>query len=308
MSGLVLELQKDAMDAAVPVSALLRKALVVSRKLGLTDMSDWIDSELNGYKADDESLPEYRWIRGELKARNPYHGWIPLYVPKRLDFLTCRNTNQSITEIENLIGGDGTLCMPFSNEVQQQLMASMEVPLQPAFFCQRTDLVRIADAVRNTILEWALKLESEGVLGHGLSFSAEEKGKALSAASGNTYQHIQHQTVIGSMHDSQLQQGTQHSSQNYQKSSMDSAAIAAVIAQIREAIATAALSPDLKAEVVADLATVEAQAKAPRPKDSILRESFRSVRTILESAVGGALGNAAPALPGAIDAITKILG
>jgi len=35
MTGLVLKLQKEAMESSVPLTELLRKALVVARKLGI---------------------------------------------------------------------------------------------------------------------------------------------------------------------------------------------------------------------------------------------------------------------------------
>jgi len=42
MSSLVQELQQDALDNKVPVSTLLRKALVVASKLGISDADDWM--------------------------------------------------------------------------------------------------------------------------------------------------------------------------------------------------------------------------------------------------------------------------
>jgi len=47
--SLVLELQKEALDQRVSVSHLLRKALVVVRKLKLSEFQNWIEIELNGY-------------------------------------------------------------------------------------------------------------------------------------------------------------------------------------------------------------------------------------------------------------------
>ena len=72
MASLVLELQRDALDFGVPVSSLLRKAVVVARKLGLRDPERWTQLELKGYGMDDE-IPDYRRIRGQVKAFIPYH-------------------------------------------------------------------------------------------------------------------------------------------------------------------------------------------------------------------------------------------
>ena len=42
-------------------------------------------------------------------------------------------------------------------------------------------LATVIDAVRTMILNWSLKLEEEGILGEGLSFSEEEKQKAATS-------------------------------------------------------------------------------------------------------------------------------
>lgn len=54
---------------------LLRKAYLAARKLKLQEFEDWINHEWNGYK-DLDKIPDYRLLRGELKAWNPDHGWI----------------------------------------------------------------------------------------------------------------------------------------------------------------------------------------------------------------------------------------
>ncbi len=75
MEGIVLELEREALDENVSIEVLLRKAYLVARKLKLTDFEEWINNEQNGYEGEG---PEYRMIRGEYKALNPYRGWIPV--------------------------------------------------------------------------------------------------------------------------------------------------------------------------------------------------------------------------------------
>src|SRR5208283_5268685 len=70
------ELQLDASNVAVSVSSLLRKALMVSSKLELSDIPDWINKELSGY-VDGDSLPSYRTVHGQVKART-LGGWVPV--------------------------------------------------------------------------------------------------------------------------------------------------------------------------------------------------------------------------------------
>ena len=101
MASLILELQQQTMDGKMPFSNLLRKALVISRKLGLPDLEKWIENELNGHK---EDVPYYRKIRGILRAFNPYRGSIPILV-QDCDLersLTERHLFNPITEVEEL--------------------------------------------------------------------------------------------------------------------------------------------------------------------------------------------------------------
>jgi hypothetical protein len=49
MSSLVIDLQKDILNSKKGVTEILRTAKLISAKLGLTDISELIDSELGGY-------------------------------------------------------------------------------------------------------------------------------------------------------------------------------------------------------------------------------------------------------------------
>jgi hypothetical protein len=73
--GLVLEIQRDALDKDVPVTTLLRKVRLAAAKLQLTIVEEWVGHELNGYTGE---LPAYRKTRGTPTVWNPYHGWQPV--------------------------------------------------------------------------------------------------------------------------------------------------------------------------------------------------------------------------------------
>jgi len=75
-TSIVLELQQLAIDRNNNISDLLRKALLVSSKLGLDDFKEWINNELHGYRG--KEVPLYRKVRAQVKANNPYNGLIPV--------------------------------------------------------------------------------------------------------------------------------------------------------------------------------------------------------------------------------------
>ena len=122
MTGLVLELQRDALDKNVDVSSLLRKAVVVSKKLGITEIEAWINQELSGYPADEDAVPTYREVSGVIKVFNPYHGWQPLNFGNADlgEDLSKRKISQAIGELVAIAENpkSGNLQVPFSQHTK----------------------------------------------------------------------------------------------------------------------------------------------------------------------------------------------
>jgi len=176
MVAIVLQLQQEALDQKIPVSDLLLKALVISRKLGLHEFQEWVNNELSGYRGKD--APEYRDIKGEVRGLNPYtNHWMPLIFesPKEGESISHRKASQSIAELEHLVKTDGELHMPFSQAIQRKLSKSFGFETQVSLLCTTSGVIRIINAVRTIILNWTLKLEEEGILGEGLSFTPQER-------------------------------------------------------------------------------------------------------------------------------------
>jgi len=214
MKSLVLELQAAAMDGATKVDGLVRKALVVATKLKLNDFREWCERELHGYAS--AGVPDYRRVKGQLKARNPYHGWVPVVIEDSglMDALSSREVGQSVAELEHLAsrdgGNGGTLQIPLPHHVLLQVFGrttEFRLGLVPTLLISRTEVHGILDAVRNRILEWSLKLETEGVLGEGMTFSTEE----VKRASNVTYNIQEFSGVLGDVSHSQVQIGDYNS-------------------------------------------------------------------------------------------------
>jgi len=76
----------------------------------------------------------------------------------------------------------------------------------------------IIERVKNKILDWAITLEENGILGDGLSFTSEEKTKAQSEPQIVNYIS----NFYGAVSDSQVQQGTTNSNQKIEKNPSES--------------------------------------------------------------------------------------
>jgi hypothetical protein len=173
------------MDKRNEVDDLLRKCTVIASKLQLADFLLWAKRELNGYGSGDE-LPDYRVVGCEMKAWSPYNcQWVPLVCTgEPHEALRKRPVSQRIVEIQDLVSRqDGLLGMPMPESVAYKLMVSADAPTPPMFIISRTSLLGILDAVRTLVLDWSLKLEADGILGEGMTFTKEEK----QTAQNNTY-------------------------------------------------------------------------------------------------------------------------
>lgn len=187
MEGIVYELERDAIDENVSIEALLRKAFLVARKLKLTEFEEWINNEQNGY---DGAVPEYRMIRGEYKAWNPYRGWIPVMlstnVEKVLAKVPLHNSVSSLWDVYTT--SEGTVSFTVGAEVTEFLNKGTDgFETTFMFRSSRSEIYRIISTVRNKILAWALLLEENNIIGEGMTFTDEEKQVAKKTQIINNY-------------------------------------------------------------------------------------------------------------------------
>ncbi|MUL00885.1 hypothetical protein GNP89_01485 [Aliivibrio fischeri] len=282
MSGLVLELQRDALNNSVDTSSLLRKALVVSKKLGIKNVENWLNQELNGYTDSEDSLPIYRELHGTLKVHNPMRGLIPFNIanPSLTYELSHRRIPHSIAELESIIKSNdsGKLMMNYPPDIRNRLMEVMKLPMEPFLEVGTSQIVAVIGSLRNEVLNWALELEQKGVKGEGMTFSNNEK----QAAENVTYKITNN---IGSMQNSQLQQVSDNSQQSMDFE-VNNTHIAEFVEILKSSISQLNLNESDTDELNAEVATLEHQLASPKPKRVILSESLKSVRNIVEGVTG----------------------
>ena len=183
MGSIVLELQNEIVSSDCDVVNILRKAHLIASKLKLADFDQWIQHELNGYP-DQESCPEYRKVRGSLKAFNPYNGRIPVFIQNNeSEKMICeQKLANSISEIISLCQSSKNELMiefPGEQNVWLDKMFNSLLPMRYELHIPTTAVKDIEEKVKNTILGWTLKLESEGIVGENMVFSDTEKQSAV---------------------------------------------------------------------------------------------------------------------------------
>lgn len=201
--GIVIELQKEALDENISIESLMRKAYLVARKLNLKEFEEWITQEQNGYK---DCIPEYRNIVGEIKAWNPYHGWIPMILSAEIaDIASKMPIPTSISELQDVYNSsESTICLSVNGRLTEWFNEHTNfIPTKYQFFSSRSELYRIMSTVRNKILDWALLLEENGIVGEGMTFTDVEKETAHNTQVINNYTN----NFYAEVSDIDIQQG-----------------------------------------------------------------------------------------------------
>lgn len=183
MSSLVLDLQQEILKPDCDILNALRKAHIIAIKLKLTEFDNWLQSELNGYETNQDLIPDYRKISGQLKAWNPYHGWIPVIMQdSSLEEALChRKMEDSIGDIIELYSkSKGSIILTFSADVAAKLDSWSNVPFNTNYSLHVSNhqLKSIVDKVINCLMEWTLKLEENGIVGENMRFNETESASA----------------------------------------------------------------------------------------------------------------------------------
>jgi hypothetical protein len=285
MQPLVLQLEAECLDSQISILEVLRKAMVVARKLSLVDAQAWIGRELNGYKSGD-AAPPHRLLVGQIRAWNPYHGWIPIMFQDSSDakLLSKCFVGQPVGELDDLVKhGEGFLQFPFDSETERHLMKGLDLPFQPTRHLSRAAVSGIIEAVRNLVLDWCLQLERDGIVGEGLVFSAQEK-----EASARSSYNINYNAPVA---HSQIQQGSPSATQTMSVGDVDRNAVGNFIKTLKEHASELRLNAQNGDQLQAEIQQVETQIASKNTSHNILHESLRTIRTLLEGCAGSLIAS-----------------
>jgi hypothetical protein len=302
MAGLVLELQRAALDENSSVSSLLRKALVVATKLQVSDFESWARSELEGYQDGLVPIPEYRKVRGAPKVWNPYHGYQDLQceTPKLAEVISSMPLGASVDALEEGHGKEGgTWMFTYPPDLEHSLMNGMKggPKLKPSIHLSESTIRSVLGRVRTIVLQWSLTLEKQGVLGAGMTFTQEERERAQAAGV-----HID--TFIQGVSGSQIQVNSPGARQQQGMSHEQLAELRKLVELIEGTLHGATDSDEVR-ELQAEVQTLRAQSESPKPKRFVIRESLSSLRAVLEGAAGEVLASHLPQIIGLIQGLLQ---
>jgi hypothetical protein len=284
--SIVRQLQQDALDPQVSVTQLLRKAVLIAQKLNLSDTEKWLMYERSGYPAEVEP-PDYRLINvSSIEAYNPYRGgWVRVAssAPEVEEVLAKQKIYQPLASIESAITeGEGIyFSLP-------GMHSSHGTDIR--FSVSSISLGNTVNAVRDAILDWAVMLEGRNILGEELSFSDQE----VKTAQAMPQQPTQ---ISGTFLNAQFQISSPHSQQHLTTNGNDIADLSRFVEALASSSAGSRLDDEVREELEAEIATLRAQIRSPKPKAGVIVEALKSVRTVAEGAAGGVLaGSISPTL------------
>jgi len=250
--SLIEELQLGAVDGSSPITDLLRRAKLAAVKLGATEFATWVDLEMSGYY-DHDDVPTYRRVAGLLKFHNPYHGWRPVLGTDGIE----QNVYQAIGEIAKLAKSEaGFVTSPVPEQIRQAISRQAGFLCDVRLHISTAAMESVVEAVRNSILEWTLKLEKAGIHGHGLSFTAEETKTAQSLFVTNNY----HGPVAS------ITQGTSNTIHGVSQTNASATPheIAEAVAALISAVQTKGKPPSDTSEALSALTSTQPELKAGR--------------------------------------------
>lgn len=278
MSSIVLELRQEVLKPDCDILNALRKAHVIASKLKLQEFDAWIMHELNGYPASEiKNMPEYRKVRGRLKAWNPSGRWVPvLFKDSEIETRWCAKfVGDSICEIIGLYQNDESYVLfGYSANAEREIDKISSAPFATnyALFVSAHVLKSIVDKVANCLLEWTIRLENEGILGQGMCFSQEEAGmaKKLPQTINNYYGNV----INGDVKQSQVVSGDHNTvSFNYEQ-------VNDMLQKVKEVIKDELSSPEDRESAEELIAEVETKISA-QAKPNMIKAALAALREFL---------------------------
>jgi hypothetical protein len=224
MTGLVEEMQALALDKDIKVQDLLRRVRVAAIKLNLQGTAAWVDREIKGYAGVDiADMPEYRVWHGQLMQRHPIHGRrIVNGDPQMVGALSMVFLRDPMSSLESLLDVEGQdLAMKLDASTNDLLYKLFDSGWSFYVLVGKNTIISAVAHVRDLVLDWALELESQGILGEGFSFNMTEKQKAQQTAPNITIHGLHGTFVNGGISGSQNRLNIKSSDSSHNSLDMD---------------------------------------------------------------------------------------
>lgn len=299
MSGLIEQLQEEALDRSTQASDLLRRAKLVAGKLGLSSTVEWIDSELNGYEeVHVDDLPTYRLLYGQPRALDLRSGrYVPLVLtnhPELQTLISKKAIVASARELEHMLTQQGEVFYPYQPEMIKLICDSFRIgPTPMGVVVQMNSISSILDCIKTKILDWSISLEQAGVNGSGLSFTGEEKQIALSG-------QININIASGGQFNGVV--GYNRGRVSVSNSGLDHKEVLNFIEELDLIKGHLRIGQDDFEELQRSIVEVREELSKKKPNDGKIKTILTSIKAISEGATGSLVAS------GVVEGLTRLIG
>lgn len=159
----------DTSVANIAVADLIRRAKILAVRMKNKELLAFTNKELEGYER--KSAPKYREVHGTVKAFNHVRGeWMPIQFPEETHrILSKMEARQPISQIDSLLSrenGSGYFAVPFSGGSLKDLQNAINLETRVEFHMDISELKKVAENIRNKLLDILLEIEVTGAGGH----------------------------------------------------------------------------------------------------------------------------------------------
>lgn len=288
--SLLREIQDEVAQKSDDTTTILRKCKILAARLKSGQLAQWVDCELNGYpKA--QPIPGYRRLTVIYYASFANSAWqVPKTpIPSKIVPEQHRESFNSIEFREGMAKADTLARSKVNITVHQpDLVPAVDGKIYPNMSCHGVwaeippnEFQQLTSAVKNRILDFVLKLESENP-------DAGEAPPNTAPIPAEKLQPLVQNIFYGSV--GAIAQNSQHFSQtvNTQVSAHD---IAKLAAELGSRLDELNLPQAQKKRAEAQLEILKTEATVG-PDSEIVRQAGCSLRSVVEGAVGSLIATA----------------
>lgn len=281
---LLRQIQDELASANFDITVVLRKCKILARRIHSVEFERWVDAELNGYP-DGAEVPSYRTVTPNHYANFSNGFWRfdkraihPLLIPEEYrKFFEPTSFRKGIETVKALAASGGHVV---KNELLF-LLNDVVVNLPPESLWAEIPAAQfnqIISSVGTRVLDFVMDLEAEN----------PNAGEAQLNEVPIPPEKVQ-QLLLTNNFYGPVGNVAQQSRDVVQTATIDITRMQEAVEAVRVGLRDLGLSEAERSNADAHLATLDAQLRASEPNPRVLSEAGRSLRSIIEGAVAGAV-------------------
>jgi hypothetical protein len=266
----------------------------VSRASGDPTMAEWATRELAGY--DSVDVPEYRQAPAMLMATDHHGRDVPVHL-KEASWRERAGRCSLVAPLSDVIACSGapkgnSFKVLFQPEFETKLLTALPGAVSAFRIVQRAAFGAAVAVVRQKVFNWALEQTHENPgLPAGIDLASVlglpmGHGQVAVPVEGRTGLDMSNAQLNGSVQIIMQSPGTTATQST--SSGADMAVLRELVQAVESAVRNANESTEASSSVVASLDELKALVAMPQPRTGWIKESVKSLRTVIEGA-GGAL-------------------